>query len=104
MASSQRQNITAIIYDKRGRVLAIGKNNYTKTHPMQAHYAKRAGEEKKIFLHAEIDAIAKCKNLDKAYRIFVMRTDGRGQYKLAAPCEICRGAINETPIRVIEHT
>ena len=29
-------SLTAIIKDKRGNVLAIGKNSYTKTHPYQA--------------------------------------------------------------------
>ena len=39
-----RQNITAVIYDKRGRVLSIGKNQYLKTHPLQAKHAHAVGQ------------------------------------------------------------
>ena len=54
---SKKYSITAIIYDRRGAVLSLGKNSYHKTHPLQAHYAAVAGEPHKMFLHAEIDAI-----------------------------------------------
>ena len=71
--SKQRFDMTAILYDKRGRVLSIGKNSYVKTHPLQARYATQVGEPSKVFLHAEVDAIVKCKNLDKAHKIVVFR-------------------------------
>jgi hypothetical protein len=32
---TKRQAITAIITDKKGRVLSIGQNSYSKTHPLQ---------------------------------------------------------------------
>lgn len=102
--SNIHQNLTAIIYDRKGRVLSVGKNNYLKTHPLQAKHANRVGEEHKIFLHAEIDAIAKCRNLDRAYKIFVMRVNSQGRYMLAAPCKICQDAIAATPIKIVEHT
>ena len=31
------QNIIATVYDRRGRVLAVGKNSYVKTHPKQSY-------------------------------------------------------------------
>lgn len=101
MANS-KQDLTAIIRDKRGNVLAIGKNSYIKTHPFQAKLAKRNSRQEAIFLHAEIAAVVACKNIDKAYSIEVMRTMKDGSLGLAAPCEICMDAIkNFTPIKRI---
>ena len=97
-------NLTAIIYDKRGNVLSIGKNSYTKTHPKQAKFAKEVGEEQKIFLHAEIDAIIKCANINKAHKISIFRVARKGGYGLAKPCRICETAIAKTPIKIVEHT
>jgi hypothetical protein len=35
-----RHELTAVIYDRKGNVLSIGKNSYIKTHPLQAIHAK----------------------------------------------------------------
>ena len=99
-----QHQITAILYDKRGRVLSIGKNSYVKTHPYQAELAKAAGQADKIYLHAEIDAIIKCRDLDKAHRISIFRTTKNGEYGLAKPCSICCSAIKAAKIKVVEHT
>lgn len=48
-----RQQVTAFIYDKRGRVLSIGKNSYVKTHPLQAHHANKVGLGDKLYLHMQ---------------------------------------------------
>jgi len=102
---NNHHEITAFIYDKRGRVLSIGKNSYIKTHPYQAKCAEEVGEGYKVFLHAEIDAINKCTNLDKAHRISIFRFTKDGKYALAKPCKICENAISKIPqIKVIEHT
>lgn len=95
------RNITAIIYDKRGRVLSIGKNSYTKTHTMQSYYAHRVGLPCKQYLHAEIDAIIRCKDLSKAHTIFVARVDKSGSYRMAKPCKVCQCAIDATGIENI---
>lgn len=99
-----RQAITAIIYDKKGNILSIGKNSYVKTHPLQAKFAKRTGHSHKVFLHAEIDAIIKCRDIDKAYRIFVSRVTPCGKMAIAKPCPVCQHAISLTPIKKVEHT
>lgn len=101
---SSYQNMTAVIYDKRGRVLSIGKNSYTKTHPYMAELALRHNEPDKVFLHAEVDAIIRCRDISSAHRIFVTRVNKNGQYALARPCMICMTAINSTPITKVEHT
>jgi tRNA(Arg) A34 adenosine deaminase TadA len=102
--SKRRFDITAIIYDKRGRVLSIGKNSYVKTHPMQHRHCEKVGLHHKQFLHAEIHAIARCKYLDRAHKIVVMRFDSQGNPKLAKPCPVCQSAINEAGINLVEHT
>lgn len=101
---SKKFSMTAIIYDKRGRVLSVGKNSYVKTHPMQAAHAHRAGEPYKVYLHAEIAAIVKCKSLDKAHKISIFRYLEDGSPAEARPCKICAGAIRLAGIKHIEHT
>lgn len=102
--SSQRQSITAIIYDKRGRILSIGKNSYVKTHPLQAKFARGCKEEHKIYLHAEIHAITRCMDLDRAHKMLVTRYNKHGEPMNAAPCPICQAAIKQTKIKIVEHT
>lgn len=99
-----RQDVTAIIYDKKGNILSIGKNSYIKTHPLQARLANSVGKPKSIYLHAEIDAIIKCKDISKAHRIRVIRVLKNGEYGNACPCSICREGISKTPIKEIEYT
>lgn len=101
---SKKYSITALIYDKRGQVLSVGKNSYVKTHPLQAQYAKQAGEPHRVFLHAEIDAIVKCRDLTRAHKIVIFRFMEDGSPAMARPCCVCQQAIAKTPIKVIEHT
>lgn len=102
--TKKRFDITAIIYDRKGRVLSIGKNSYTKTHPYQAACAKKTGLPEKIFLHAEIHAIIKCQHLKRAHKIVVFRYDENGNPKNAQPCPVCAEAIRLSGIKNIEHT
>jgi len=84
--------------------LAIGKNSYVKTHPVQAAHACRAGEPYKTFLHAEIDAIIKLRKIKSAKRISVFRFKEDGSPAIAKPCKICMCAIKAANIEIIEHT
>ena len=99
-----RYNITALIYDKRGRVLSVGKNSYIKTHPLQKKHADAVGLYHKIYLHAEIHAIALCKSLDKAHKIVILRHDSEGNPKNAKPCPVCESAIRAAGIKIVTHT
>lgn len=96
--------LTAIITDKKGRVLSIGKNSYVKTHPLQAQHANKVGLPEKPFMHAEIHAITRLKNLSKAHKISIFRYNKHGQPVNAAPCPICLSALKQANIKVIEHT
>lgn len=100
----QRQNITAIIYDKRGMQISMGKNSYTKTHPLQAKLAKDVGLDMKVYLHAEIDALVRLKDWSKAHKIVVMRYNGKGEPLNAKPCKICQKAIEQAGIQIVQHT
>ena len=99
-----RQNLTAVIYDKKGKVLSVGKNSYIKTHPVQAQHAHRVGLPDKQFLHAEIHAIIKCRDIDRAHKIFISRWNRQGKTQLAKPCPVCMSAIKAAGIKHIEHT
>ena len=94
--------LTAVIYDKRGRILSIGKNSFVKTHPVQAELARAHGTPEKIYIHAEVDAILRCRDLTKAYRIVVTRIGRSGELLLAKPCGMCYGYIQASGIEVIE--
>ena len=100
----QRHEMTAVIYDRKGRVLSVGQNSYVKTHPLQAQHAKRVGLPDKQFLHAEIHAIVRCKDLSKAHKIFISRWGKKGQPLLAKPCPVCASAIEAAGIELVYHT
>lgn len=102
--ADERHNITAIVYDRKGRIISMGKNSYVKTHPLQAKFAKSVGLEEKIYLHAEIDALVRLKNWEHAHKIVVTRFGKAGKPLLAKPCPVCQQAIKSAGIRVIEHT
>lgn len=99
-----KHELTAFIYDKRGRIISVGKNSYVKTHPLQAKHAQQVGMKEKVYLHAEIAAIARCKDLNKAHKIFVVRTGKTGATLLAKPCPVCMSAIKAANIKYVEHT
>lgn len=99
-------DLTAIIYDKRGRVLSIGKNSYIKTHPQQALFATRVGQSEKIYLHAEMAAIIKLNysDMQRAHKIFIARYGKDGRPLMAKPCKICQSAIKAANIKNVLYT
>jgi deoxycytidylate deaminase len=98
-----KHNITAILYDKRGRVLSIGKNSYIKTHPMMARASFAVGQPFRVYLHAEIAALIRLKDWDKAYKMVITRFNKLGQPVKAAPCACCQYILKQTSI-LVEHT
>ena len=96
--------ITATIFDKQGRMLVSAHNNYTKTHPLQAKFAIKAGQPDRIYLHAELACLTKLKNRSGAYKIKVERYKKDGTPGNAKPCAICQAAIKAYGIKYVEHT
>jgi len=101
---SDRRFVKATIYNKRGHVIAVGENSYSKTHPYQIHLSRKHGNGEQIYLHAEIAALIKLKDKDKAYKIKVERYGKQGEPLIAKPCPICSAAIAEAGIKIVEHT
>jgi tRNA(Arg) A34 adenosine deaminase TadA len=95
--------VVARTYDKRGVLLACRSNSYSKTHPLQAHFAKLVGRPASIFLHAEIHAIVASGDR-KIYRIEVERFNSEGEPALARPCLICQAAIEAYEIEEVYYT
>lgn len=94
----QKQAVCAIVVKNR-KIVSIGFNSYTKTHPRQAALANKKGYPKKQFLHAEIAALIKApKNADS---IIVLRMNKRGELCNAKPCEICAEAIKMANLKII---
>ena len=84
---SRKYVITATCFDAKGRMISIANNNYNKSHPIQAHFAKLAGEPYKFCLHAEIQALLRVK--DRAVdTLLVQRFDKSGNPKLAKPVKL----------------
>lgn len=100
-----KHNISAVIFDKRGRPLSIGRNSYEKTHPLQARAAAEAGEPYKVFLHAEVAALVRLSDSDKkkAHKMVVFRYNKQGEPMLARPCKVCQRVINQFSL-LVEHT
>lgn len=100
--SKKRFDITAFAYDKRGRLLSIGRNSYIKSHSLQAKFARKAGRPEAIYVHAELAALMKAKQ--QVHKLVVVRYNKDGTPGNAKPCEICQLAIKEFGVRYVEHT
>lgn len=101
----KKPNVTAFVYDKKGNLLSVGRNSYVKTHPIQAKAAKAVGQEKRIYLHAEIHALIQIReSWDLPYSMRVIRLGADGKELLAKPCPVCMHVIKQTGIKRIEHT
>ena len=99
-----KPNVTCFVYDRKGNLLSVGRNSYVKTHPVQAKAAKAVGEEKRIFLHAEIHALVQIRDWNLPWRMHVVRLGADGRELLAKPCPVCMHVIKQTGIKRIEHT
>lgn len=99
---SRKYDITALAYDRKGRLLSVGRNSYVKTHPLQAKFAKEAGKKDAIYLHAELSALLKSRA--KVYKLIVLRYDKHGNPAIAKPCASCQLAIKHFGVKYVEHT
>lgn len=96
--NNKKQNVCAIIVDKRDRILSFGYNSYKKSSPFQKKYADRVGKCWSIFNHGEIEAIKKLDN-QNPYAIYIARTNKKGIPVISKPCSICELAIKEIGIK-----
>ena len=103
MPAKKRYFITAKCYDKKNNLISTGTNSYTKSHPLQAHFAKLANCPEKTSLHAEIHAIVRAKD-SKVHKIVIERYDAEGYTALAKPCPVCQEAIKAFGIKLVQYT
>lgn len=99
----RRFRIIASTLDKRGKTIATRCNDYNCTHPLQKHYASKAGRPEAEALHAEIASIIASKGRE-IHTVLIARIDAKGNPVDAVPCEICSLAIKEKGIKNIIHT
>lgn len=99
---SKRQEHIAIAYDKRGKVISIGRNSYVRSNKTQRKYAKLVGKPDSVYLHAEIDALVRAKGR-QIHTMFVSRITPTG-YALSKPCDICSQALKDFGVKEIKWT
>lgn len=99
-----KHTISAIIYDKRNRIISMGQNSYVVSHPFMAKCSKAVGEPEKIYLHAEVAALVKLKDWTKAHKIVITRFTKDGKPANAMPCKACQHALKLAGITNIMHT
>lgn len=99
---SKKYDHTALAYNKRGKLIAVAKNSYTKTHPLQAKFGKQSGKPNAIYLHAELAVLIKSR--EPVHRLVVLRFDSKGRPANSAPCASCQVAIKYYGVKHVEHT
>ena len=100
----KKYNISATVYDKRGRILSSAVNDYKKSHPDQKRLAIKAGLPEKIYGHAEVISIIRALKVGIPHSIKVERYGKTGNPLNAEPCPICKLMIKESGIKFVTHT
>lgn len=100
----KRYSVVATCFDKKGRVLGTGVNDYHKSHPLAKHFAIIAGEsEQKDKLHAELAAVL-ASGRKNIHSIFVQRFHDSGMMALAAPCPTCKAMLKGFGVKIVRYT
>lgn len=99
--SPSKKKVGAVLLN-RNRIVMTATNLEDKSHPIQARFAERVGLNEKIYLHAEIAALVKCK--EECDTIIVARVNPQNKLRMAKPCPICSLALKEAGISKIHYT
>lgn len=101
-----KHQITAYCYNKRGHLVSIGHNSYTKSHPLQAYFAKKVGHPNKIYLHAEIAALVQAGTMEtnQVHEISIVRINKAGEIRPSKPCSICQEALKAFGVHQVVYT
>lgn len=101
----RRFRVIARALDKKGRVICTRTNSYTRSHPIQKHFAVLAGRPEAIYVHAEVASLIASKKLGReVHTLLIARINNEGEAIQAAPCEICSIAIKRFGVKEIIHT
>lgn len=100
----KRYEIVATAFDRKGKVIGTGVNEYWRSHPMMKLYAEKAGESScKIFKHAELSAVLSAGNKE-IHSLLVQRFKNNGEPALAMPCPTCQAMIKDLDIKFVRYT
>jgi deoxycytidylate deaminase len=99
-----KQRICSIVVDKQDRIIGLGCNSYSKTHPIQKRLAEKIGGQylHKVFLHSEIASLISCEG--KPHSIYVARVNHNGEAVKVSPCPICALMLKENNVTNIYTT
>lgn len=102
--TKKKFEIIATAFDKKGRVIYSGINNYSKSHPLMRKYALIAGEHpERLFIHAELLAILRAGER-QVHSLLVQRFLSNGELALAMPCPICKEIIKDFGIKEVTYS
>jgi len=102
-SSTSKKKVGAVLIQKN-KIVVSATNLERKTHPIQARFAERVGLHKKIYLHAEIAALIKSKEVCDT--IIVVRLGGHShnELRMAKPCPVCSLALKEAGINKVYYS
>ena len=101
---ASQQRLAAICVDKKGKVLGRGVNSYTRTHPLQKHFAIMAAlPEEKMFLHAELQAVLRSRDKE-IHTIYVARVLKDDTISLAKPWKACEQMLKSFGVQKVVYT
>jgi len=100
-SSPSKKKVGAVLLNKN-KVVVSATNLETKSHPIQARFAERVGLHQKIYLHAEISALVKCR--EECDTIIVARVNPQEKLRNSRPCPICELALKEAGITKIHYS
>jgi deoxycytidylate deaminase len=104
MSSRKRYDIVCTAFDKKGRVLGTGVNDYQRSHTLAKFFSVQAGEsEQKDKIHAELAAVLSAgkKNI---HSVFVQRFHNDGSLALAKPCKSCQCMLKAFGVKIVRYT
>lgn len=101
---TQRQTIVATCFDRKGRVLGTGVNDYYRSHPLQKYFSIKAGlSADRIYIHAELAAVL-ASGKKRIHSIFVQRFGKRGDMLNAKPCKSCMLMLKFFDVKIVRYT
>lgn len=86
--SGGRVRVVALALDKRGRVISVGKNCYTRSHPIAKRFAQKHHLPERDRLHAELKAVIAARG-QVINTLVVARVDRDGNVCDGKPCFLC---------------
>lgn len=110
-SDNKRTRVGCVIVYKN-KVLSVGYNVNSKTHPTQKLYNKYRGYDPNESgsvnsLHAECSALVKIRDMDIDWRkasIFVWRIKKDGSKGMARPCKACEAMLRDQGIKEIYYS